>query len=54
LLVVSHVPVVHSMVVPALTSIDALFIFRRDRRCLHDLVAGTKVIAVETQPPPFA
>jgi len=24
---------------------DALFIFRDDRRCLHDLLAGTKVIA---------
>jgi uncharacterized RDD family membrane protein YckC len=24
--------------------IDVLFIFRDDRRCLHDLVAGTKVI----------
>ena len=23
---------------------DILFIFRRDRRCLHDLLAGTKVI----------
>jgi uncharacterized RDD family membrane protein YckC len=23
---------------------DALFIFRKDRRCLHDLVAGTRVI----------
>ena len=28
--------------------IDALFIFRRDRRCLHDLIAGTKVINVES------
>lgn len=24
--------------------VDALFIFRGDRRCLHDLVAGTRVI----------
>ncbi|WP_437301653.1 RDD family protein [Sorangium sp. So ce426] len=24
--------------------IDALFIFRGDRRCLHDMIAGTKVI----------
>lgn len=28
----------------ALPLLDALFIFRQDRRCLHDLVAGTKVI----------
>lgn len=27
-----------------LVLIDALFIFRADRRCLHDLVAGTRVI----------
>jgi uncharacterized RDD family membrane protein YckC len=24
--------------------IDALFVFRSDRRCVHDLIAGTKVI----------
>jgi uncharacterized RDD family membrane protein YckC len=27
---------------------DVLFIFRSDRRCLHDLLAGTKVIRVKT------
>ncbi|HUQ53629.1 MAG TPA: RDD family protein [Gammaproteobacteria bacterium] len=26
--------------------VDALFVFRDDRRCLHDLIAGTKVITV--------
>ncbi|HWL17021.1 MAG TPA: RDD family protein, partial [Opitutus sp.] len=25
---------------------DSLFIFRDDKRCLHDLIAGTKVIKV--------
>jgi uncharacterized RDD family membrane protein YckC len=27
--------------------IDVLFIFRSDRRCLHDLLAGTKVLKVK-------
>jgi len=26
--------------------VDDLLIFRGDRRCLHDLIAGTKVINV--------
>ena len=29
-----------------LSLLDALVIFRRDRRCLHDLIAGTKVVKV--------
>jgi uncharacterized RDD family membrane protein YckC len=29
-----------------LTLIDVLFIFRQDRRCLHDLLAATKVVKV--------
>jgi uncharacterized RDD family membrane protein YckC len=24
--------------------VDALFVFRNDRRCVHDLIAGTKVV----------
>ena len=27
--------------------VDSCFIFRNDRRCLHDLIAGTKVVKVE-------
>lgn len=30
--------------------IDTALIFRRDRRCLHDLIAGTKVVAVARPP----
>ena len=38
--VVGVIPLVNSLVV--LT--DALLIFRNDRRCLHDLIAGTRVV----------
>ncbi len=31
-------------VVPFYSLVDACFIFRDDRRCLHDLIAGTKVV----------
>ena len=31
---------------PWLTTLDVLFIFRKDKRCLHDLLAGTKVVRV--------
>ena len=27
-------------------TLDMLFVFRRDKRCLHDLMAGTKVVRV--------
>ena len=30
----------------AYSIVDVLFIFRDDRRCLHDLIAGTKVVRV--------
>jgi uncharacterized RDD family membrane protein YckC len=32
------------------TLIDVLLIFRADRRCLHDLIAGTKVVRVAKTP----
>lgn len=35
-----------------ITLIDALMIFREDRRCLHDLIAGTRVVAVERKAQP--
>ena len=40
LLLLVQIPFVGS----ALALIDALFIFRENRRCLHDYVAGTKVV----------
>jgi uncharacterized RDD family membrane protein YckC len=35
-----------------ITLIDALMIFRKDRRCLHDFIAGTRVVTVERKPQP--
>lgn len=40
--VVSLIPVVGTF----LPLVDALFVFRSDRRCIHDLIAGTKVVQV--------
>jgi uncharacterized RDD family membrane protein YckC len=40
---VSLIPVVESWIL----MIDVIFIFRSDRRCLHDLLAGTKVLKVK-------
>jgi uncharacterized RDD family membrane protein YckC len=34
-----------------LAVVDVLFVFRRDRRCLHDLVAGTRVVRTDWPPP---
>jgi uncharacterized RDD family membrane protein YckC len=33
--------------VPLYGLVDALFIFRKDRRCLHDLISGTDVVNVD-------
>jgi uncharacterized RDD family membrane protein YckC len=37
-------------IVPLYWFVDQLFVFREDRRCLHDLIAGTKVVRAETAP----
>jgi uncharacterized RDD family membrane protein YckC len=34
-----------------LALVNVLFVFRRDRRCLHDLVAGTRVVRTDWPPP---
>jgi uncharacterized RDD family membrane protein YckC len=38
--VASQIPVVG----PFVGFVDCLFVFRSDRRCIHDLIAGTKVV----------
>lgn len=48
LLAMRYLPVNVASLVPVLGSIlplvDVLFVFRQDRRCVHDLIAGTKVV----------
>lgn len=39
-----YLPITVFNLVPVLTIIDILFIFRQDRRCIHDFLAGTKVV----------
>ena len=41
--VVANIPIVGGFV----ALLDALMIFREDRRCLHDLIAGTRVVGYQ-------
>ncbi len=38
--VLGQIPVIGGLIV----IVDSLFIFRKDKRCVHDLIAGTKVV----------
>jgi len=40
---ISLVPVLGGLYV----IVDVLFIFRDDRRCIHDLIAGTQVVVAD-------
>lgn len=47
-------PTLYALPVPwlnALPLIDQLFVFRKSRRCVHDLACGSSVIRLDTQPP---
>jgi uncharacterized RDD family membrane protein YckC len=44
---VALIPVIGSF----LPTLDVLFVFRADRRCIHDLIAGTKVVKVNRAAP---
>lgn len=43
-----YLPITLASIIPAIGSllvfVDVLFIFRKDKRCIHDLIAGTKVV----------
>jgi hypothetical protein len=45
--VVAMIPVVGGLI----SLVDIVLIFRRDRRCLHDHIAGTRVLAVTPADP---
>jgi uncharacterized RDD family membrane protein YckC len=51
LLATRYLPVSLASLVPGIGSyvslVDCLFIFRSDRRCIHDLIAGTRVVMVK-------
>ena len=50
-----HAPLLPISLVPFYRLVDILFIFREDRRCLHDLIAGTQVVVGDgASPPPLA
>lgn len=48
ILLLRYLPISLVTLIPSvgniLVCIDSLFIFRSDRRCIHDLIAGTKVV----------
>ena len=41
--IVTMIPLIGGMV----SLVDVLFIFKDDRRCIHDIIAGTRVVVVE-------
>lgn len=43
-LVIGAIPVINLVFMPIYSLIDHLFIFRKDRRTVHDLIGGTRVI----------
>jgi uncharacterized RDD family membrane protein YckC len=47
-------PMLITGAVGAFSFVDVLFIFRDDRRCLHDWIAQTRVVRAESSPPRFA
>jgi uncharacterized RDD family membrane protein YckC len=50
MLLLRYLPISLAALIPLtgglLPLVDVLFIFRGDRRCIHDLLAGTKVVKV--------
>ncbi|MCF7485742.1 RDD family protein [Vibrio splendidus] len=40
--IVTYIPVIGHFI----TTLDCLFVLRKDKRCLHDLIAGTQVVSV--------
>ena len=47
LMIIALIPILGNL----LCIIDALFVFRDDKRCVHDLIAGTRVVDVKSPEP---
>jgi uncharacterized RDD family membrane protein YckC len=45
--IIGFIPILGGFLGLAFWLADVLFIFGKERRCIHDFIAGTKVVAAE-------
>jgi len=51
--IVNALPAMIPIVGSIYSLVDVLFVFRADRRCIHDMIAGTRVVMTEAAPAPI-